>query len=85
MTTIRDSLGLAHSGASAPALDHYALACHELRCYIGDPLGHAQKALNESPEMTMGHLLVAYLNLLGTEPGGLQPANCSKVVNMSVT
>lgn len=74
MTTICDGIGHAHSGASAPALDRYELACHELRCFIGDPLGHAQRALNESPEMTMGHLLVAYLNLLGTEPGGQQPA-----------
>jgi len=72
--TIHDSLGHALSGASARALDHYELACHELRCYIGDPLAHAQAALRESPQMTMGHLLVAYLNLLGTEPAGLQPA-----------
>src|SRR5262245_40720473 len=72
--TTHDSLGHALSGASARALDHYELACHELRCYIGDPLAHAQNALRESPQMTMGHLLVAYLNLLGTEPGGLQPA-----------
>jgi len=70
----RDSLGHALSGANAPALDHYEAACHELRCYIGDPLGRAQQALNDSPGMTMAHLLVAYLNLLGTEPGGLQPA-----------
>ncbi|HSW22921.1 MAG TPA: tetratricopeptide repeat protein, partial [Burkholderiaceae bacterium] len=72
--TIHDSLGHAVSGAGAAALDHYEHACHELRCFIGDPLGRAQQALNESPEMTMGHLLVAYLNLLGTEPAGLQPA-----------
>ncbi|HSC00923.1 MAG TPA: tetratricopeptide repeat protein, partial [Burkholderiaceae bacterium] len=73
-TTIRDNHGHTLSGASAQALDHYETACHELRCFIGDPLGHAQKALQASPGMTMGHLLVAYLNLLGTEPGGLQPA-----------
>jgi hypothetical protein len=72
--TLRDSLGHALSGANAQALDHYETACHELRCYIGDPLGHAQQALQASPDMTMGHLLVAYLNLLGTEPGGVQPA-----------
>jgi len=72
--TIRDSLGHALSGANARALDHYELACHELRCYIGDPLAHAQQALRDSPQMTMGHLLVAYLNLLGTEPAGLRPA-----------
>ena len=75
--TIHDSLGHAVSGASAAALDHYEHACHELRCFIGDPLGRAQQALAESPEMTMGHLLVAYLNLLGTEPGGLQPARAA--------
>ena len=73
-TLIRDGLGHALSGASAAALDHYETACHELRCYIGDPLGHAQQALRQSPDMTMAHLLVAYLNLLGTEPGGVQPA-----------
>jgi len=72
--TIRDSLGHALSGASAQARDSFELACHELRCYIGDPLAHAQQALAVSPGMPMGHLLVAYLNLLGTEPGGLQPA-----------
>jgi len=72
--TIRDSLDHPLSGASAEALDPFELACHELRCFVGDPLGRAQQALSESPEMTMGHLLVAYLNLLGTEPAGLQPA-----------
>ncbi|HEX6019573.1 MAG TPA: tetratricopeptide repeat protein [Burkholderiaceae bacterium] len=73
-TTLRDSLGHALTGANAAALEHYEAACHELRCYIGDPLGRAQQALNDSPRMTMAHLLVAYLNLLGTEPGGLPPA-----------
>ena len=72
--TIRDSLDHPLSGASAKALDPFERACHELRCFVGDPLGRAQQALSESPEMTMGHLLVAYLNLLGTEPAGLQPA-----------
>src|SRR5262252_2093275 len=69
--TIKDSLGHALSGASAQSLDHFELACHQLRCYIGDPLAQAQQALAASPGMTMGHLLVAYLNLLGTEPAGL--------------
>ena len=57
--TIKDSLGHALSGASAKALDHLELACHELRCYVGDPLAHAQQAISESPGMTMGHVLVA--------------------------
>jgi len=72
--TIHDSLGHPLSGASAQAIDSFELACHELRCFVGDPLSHAQQALGASPDMTMGHLLVAYLNLLGTEPEGVQPA-----------
>jgi hypothetical protein len=72
--TIRDSLDHLLSGATAKALDPFEQACHELRCFVGDPLGHAQQAVSESPDMTMGHLLVAYLNLLGTEPAGLRSA-----------
>jgi hypothetical protein len=72
--TTHDSLGHALSGATPKALDHYEHACHELRCFIGDPVGRTQQALIDSPAMTMGHVLLAYLNLLGTEPAGLQPA-----------
>jgi hypothetical protein len=72
--TIHDSLGHACSGATAQSLEHYELACSDFRCYINDPLAGAQKALESSPEMTMGHVLVAYLNLLGTEPAGLPAA-----------
>jgi hypothetical protein len=82
--TIRDSLDHALSGASGNALDHFELACHELRCFIGDPLAHAQQALSESPDMTMGHVLVAYLNLLGTEPAGLQPARDALAAAMAL-
>jgi len=55
------------SGATAQSVDHFETACHQLRCYVGDPLASAQAALRATPEMTMGHVLVAYLNLLGTE------------------
>ena len=36
--TLRDSLGLAMTGATREALDHYEQALHELQCFIGDPV-----------------------------------------------
>jgi hypothetical protein len=62
------------SGADARAAGYFDDACALLRCYIDDPGVPAQAALAQSPEMTMGHVLVAYLNLLGTEPAGLAVA-----------
>ncbi len=75
--TRKDSLGLDHSGADARALDHYEQACHEFRCLVGDPLATAQKAIAARPDFTMAHALVAWLMLLGTEPGGLAPARAA--------
>jgi tetratricopeptide (TPR) repeat protein len=72
--TIKDIHGLALSGADAKAAEHYDAACALLRCYLNDPLAEAQAALVRSPDMTMAHVLVAYLNLLGTEPAGLPAA-----------
>jgi len=62
------------SGATARSVDHFETACHQLRCYVGDPLAAAQAALRASPDMTMGQVLVAYLNLLGTESLALPAA-----------
>ncbi len=62
------------SGATARSVDHFETACHQLRCYVGDPLASAQAALRASPGMTMGQVLVAYLNLLGTESLALPAA-----------
>jgi hypothetical protein len=75
--TRKDSLGHDHSGADARSLDLYEQACHEFRCLVGDPLATAQRALTISPEFTMAHALVAWLMLLGTEPGGLAPARAA--------
>jgi tetratricopeptide (TPR) repeat protein len=72
--TTHDSFGHAYSGATARSLEHFDLACADFRCYINDPLAGAQAALQASPDMTMAHALVAYLNLLGTEPAGLPVA-----------
>jgi hypothetical protein len=75
--TPKDTLGHTLSGASAQAIDIYEQACHELRCLIGDPLATSQRAIALSPEFTMAHALVAWLYLLGTEPGGLAPARAA--------
>jgi len=72
--TIKDIHGHALSGADANAAEHYETGCALLRCYLNDPLAEAQAALALAPDMTMAHVLVAYLNLLGTEPAGLPVA-----------
>lgn len=75
--TTHDAVGHALSGANAQAADAYEQACHEFRCLIDDPLAAAQKAIALAPEFTMAHALVAWLNLLGTEPGGIAPARAA--------
>ena len=71
---IKDYTGHAVSGADAKSIEHLETALHELRCYIRDPLATVNAALAQSPDMTMGHVLLAYLNLLGTEPAALPAA-----------
>src|SRR5262249_4434537 len=62
------------SGATGRSLDAFEQGLHELRCYIGDPLATADKALAESASLVMGYVLKAYLYLTGTEPAGLPVA-----------
>jgi hypothetical protein len=71
---LQDSAGLVVSGSTPAALDHLETALHQLRCFIGDPVASVTAALEASPEMAMGHLLHAYLHLLGTEPAGIDVA-----------
>lgn len=74
---LEDSAGHVVSGCVPAALEHLELAQHQLRCFIGDPVASVRAALEASPEMAMGHLLHAYLHLLGTEPGGIGVARDS--------
>ena len=74
---LKDSVGFEVSGANALALETLEQASHELRCYINDPVATVDRALAESPQLTMGHALRAYLHLLGTEPGGLPVARAA--------
>jgi len=71
---ITDHQGHAVSGANPESLEHFEQASHELRCFIGDPVAAVDRALAERPEMTMAHVLKAWLHLLGTEPDGLPVA-----------
>jgi hypothetical protein len=49
-------------------------AVREFQCYIDDPVATIDRALADSPAFVMGHVLRAYLHLLGTEPAGLPVA-----------
>lgn len=71
---LEDSAGHVVSGCVPAALERLEAAQHQLRCFIGDPVATVNAALEASPEMAMGHLLHAYLHLLGTEPDGIAVA-----------
>ena len=69
-----DTLGHPVSGSTAPAIDQYERAAHELRCLINDPLASVDRALAEAPAMSIAHTLRAWLHLLGTEAPALATA-----------
>jgi hypothetical protein len=71
---MKDRMGYDVSGATGGSLSTLEQGLHELRCYIGDPVATAEKALAASPALVMGYVLKAYLHLLGTEPAGLSVA-----------
>jgi hypothetical protein len=72
-----NSVGLRMSGANAQSLERFEQASHELRCLVDDPVASVDAALAASPEMTMAHVLKAWLHLLGTEPAAVAVAvNC---------
>ena len=75
--TQTDQHGLPLSGASAAAREHYERATGLFRLYSGDPLAAAEAAIADSPGFAMAHLLKAWLNLLGTEPAGIEAARAA--------
>src|SRR5690554_6936202 len=75
--SMRDYSNQPISGATAESREAFEQACHELRCYVGDPVASVDRALAASPAMTMAHALRAWLHLLGTEPDGLPVARAS--------
>ncbi len=74
---LTDALGHHVSGATPASLEAYEQAARELLCLVDDPLGGADRALLASPDMTMAHVLKAWLNLLGTENAGLPAARAA--------
>jgi hypothetical protein len=71
---MKDSAGHDLTGCTSPAIDLLERACFELRCYVDDPVATVDAALAVAPELVMGHVLRAYLHLLGTEPVALPVA-----------
>ncbi len=73
------------SGATAQSLPFYEQAEHELLCMIDDPLAKVERALELAPEMTMAHVLRAWLHLLGTDPSALPEAaaSCARAATLA--
>lgn len=65
------------SSADAKAVEQLETAMDEFRCYIRDPVATVGAALAHAPDMVMGHVLNAYLHLLGTEPAAVPVARQS--------
>jgi hypothetical protein len=72
-----DSTGHRVSGATARSLAAYEQGARELLCMVDDPVASAARAIEASPDMTMAHVLHAWLHLLGTEPDALPAARAS--------
>ena len=62
-----DTTGLALSGTSETALQHYLRGVGELQRFVGDPVGSADAAIAEAPGFVMAHVLKGYLFGLSTE------------------
>ncbi|WP_054309311.1 tetratricopeptide repeat protein [Mesorhizobium sp. 1M-11] len=65
--TITDTSGLALTGASASAREHYLCGLSELQRFVGDPVGSVDRAIAETPGFVMAHVLKGYLFGLSTE------------------
>jgi hypothetical protein len=66
--TLTDATGHRVSGATPAGLSLYEQASKELLCMVDDPVATVDRAVADAPEMTMAHVLKAWLHLLGTEP-----------------
>jgi tetratricopeptide (TPR) repeat protein len=61
----KDRYGAILTGASAKAADNYHAALDAYYCFAGDPFTHLSEALADSPQFVMGHVLTAYMTLVG--------------------
>ncbi|MBZ9795502.1 tetratricopeptide repeat protein [Mesorhizobium sp. ES1-4] len=62
-----DEFGLTLSGATQAGFSPYSQAVRELQCFIGDPVGSADRAIAENPGFVMAHVFKGYLFGLATE------------------
>ena len=75
--TRTDAQGHALTGASARAAEAYDQALHQSLCFMGDPVATLRSGLEDSPGFVMGHAMMAWLHLLGTEPAGVPVARAA--------
>lgn len=84
---LKDTCDLPVSGATPASVAAFDRASGELACFIDDPMASVDRALAESPAMTMAHALKAWLHLLGTEPAGraIARACCETAARLPAT
>jgi tetratricopeptide (TPR) repeat protein len=75
--SLSDALGHRVSGATPASLEAYEQAARELLCLVDDPVASVERSIAASPDMTMAHVLKAWLNLLGTESASLPAARAA--------
>lgn len=75
--TIRDVRGLVLSGADAATAERFEAALTEFQCYVGNPVGTIEAALQTRPDFTMGHVLRGYLYGSSVEGPGLREARAA--------
>ena len=66
---LQDVHGHELTGATEEAAAHFERGTHELRCFIGDPVASADRAIAAAPDFVMAHALKGYLYGLSTEAG----------------
>ncbi|TIT59578.1 MAG: tetratricopeptide repeat protein, partial [Mesorhizobium sp.] len=53
---IKDTFGLAVSGATEAGFALYGQAVRELQCFIGDPVNSVDRAIAQDPGFVMAHV-----------------------------
>jgi tetratricopeptide (TPR) repeat protein len=74
---IHDARGLALSGADPATAERFETALAEFQCYVGNPVGTIEAALQARPDFTMGHVMRGYLYGSSVEAPGLREAGAS--------
>lgn len=77
MNVLRDARGCRVSGATVRALETYERALEAFLAWSGDARAEAQRAVEEAPGFTMGHVMVALTHLCGRDPAALPTAAAS--------